>query len=168
MSRPVESKPIGWVNDGPSLALNTKCLSGSGIGRRGANTAPNTSATSQTMAIQPKMPSFLVAARSTSTGGAVGAGSRMSGWTPAATVDWDAGLTRGSADGSGMADPWVEDGVEDVDEEVHGDVAERKDGDVALEGDVLTAEDGVSDEETHSVDGEDVLDHDRPTDERAD
>src|SRR4051794_20553832 len=135
MSRPVESKPIGWVSDGPSLALSTKCLSGSGIGSRGANTALNTSATSQMIAIQPKIPSFLVAARSTTTGAADGAGSRTSGWTPAATVDWVVALTRGSADGSGMADPWVEDGVEDVDEEVHGDVAEGEYGDVTLERD---------------------------------
>jgi hypothetical protein len=31
-----------------------------------------------------------------------------------------------------MADPWVEYGVEDVDEEVHGDVAQGDDGDIAL------------------------------------
>ena len=88
--------------------------------------------TSHTIAIHPTIPSFLVAAFSNSTGVAAMAGSSTSVWTPAPTaVAFESELS-GLPDGSGMANPWVEDGVQDVDEEVHGDVPEGEDGHVAL------------------------------------
>src|SRR5438067_7587017 len=120
------------------------------------------------MATHPMTPSFLVAAFSTLTGPPVTEGSSTSAWTPASIVVTGSVAVNGSAEGSGMANPWVEDGVQDVDEEVHGDVAEREDGDVALEGNVLARHDGIGDEEAHAVDVEDVLDHNGATDERAD
>src|SRR5438046_7199267 len=101
-------------------------LSGADIGSHGASSAPPTTATCQTLATQPTMPSFFVADFSTACGGAL-AGWSTSAWTPASIAVEGSSLVMGSTDGFGMANPWVEDGVQDVDEEVHGDVPEGED-----------------------------------------
>src|SRR3954447_11183571 len=124
--------------------------------------------TSHTIAIHPTTPSFFVADFSTTTAPLGDTGSRTRGWTPASTVVAPGAVVAGSADGSGMSDPWVEDGVEDVDEEVHEHVAEGEDRHVTLQRDVLAPHDGVVDEEPHAVDVEDDLDDHGAADQRAD
>src|SRR3954452_4750449 len=167
MSWPMPSSPKGWARLGPSPAWRMNFLSGAGMGSHGAKTALSTIAAIQMIASQPTMPRSFVLAFSTTTGLAPGpaVGSSTIGATPAGTTP---AVVVASGDGSGMADPWVEDGVHDVDDEVHGDVAQRQDRDVALQRDVLAAEDGIRDEEAHPVDHEDVLDHHRAADERTD
>src|SRR5436853_5853267 len=106
--------------------------------------APSVIPPSQAMAIQPMIPSFRVAASSTTTKPASsGAASRVRVWTPAGTGSSTSASGTVLTEGSGMADPWVEDGVHDVDEEVDEDVADGDDRHVALQGDVLASEDGV-------------------------
>src|SRR3954447_19768260 len=166
-SCPVPSVPNGWPGVGPSFVWSRKCLSGAGIGRTGAKTAQKTTRPIQNMASQPTMPSFLVADFSTVTWPSTGGMSSTSGCVPAAMSPSSTAVAELS-DGSGMADPWVEDGVQDVDEEVHEHITERQDGHVALERHVLAAGDGIGDQEAHAVDHEDVLDHDRATDQGSD
>src|SRR5581483_1178218 len=167
MSWPVPSVPMGWANEMASVSWPMKCWSGAGTGSTGASSADSVTSASQTIATQPNRPSRFDALFSTLASVSVGGSSMTSDWVPATTGSCST-VGAGLGDCSGMADPRVEDGVEDVDEEVHDHVADREDRDVTLQCNVLATEDGVGDQESHAVDHEDVLDHDRAADERAD
>src|SRR5262245_25552961 len=69
---------------------------------------------------------------------------------------------------SGTADPRVEHGVQEVDEEVDEHEQDGDHEDVALQLDVLTGEDRLADLLAHPRDPEDDLDDDRAADEHAD
>src|SRR4051812_46941968 len=112
-------------------------LWGSARGRYGARMAMKATRPSHPMASQPNGPNLRGALCSTVVSSSNGGATRMNVSTPAGTaVSVPAGSAAGSSvvltDGSGMADPGVEYAVEDVDGEVHRDIHQGEDGDIAL------------------------------------
>src|SRR5918994_3037750 len=189
MPRPLPSPPKtcpGWI--GPLRTIPRKLSWGSSGGSAGAKMTASNSTVIQVSDSQPTRPSLRVPA--TSTAGAASTGStRAAGATPPAAavavaapcapygggdavagvvMVSPAGATGVGSTGSGMADPWVDDGVEDVHREVHDDIDDGDDRHEALQCHVLALEDGLPEEVAHPRDAEEHLDDDSAGDQRAD
>src|SRR5262252_2239685 len=136
-----------WPHCGPwSFSAGSDQVMGSFSGRIGASRAMAITNTSQPSDNQAPMPNgfFLLAA-------AVAAGTETTAaicCVPASTgsPSYSSSPARSWAalgSGSGMANPRVENGVEDVDGEVDQDVDDRDHGDVGLHCNVLLRSDGL-------------------------
>src|SRR5262245_22651459 len=109
---------------------------GSSMGRTGASRASATTRNSQKSAAVPPMPRRpRRTARSASGSGPSTAATRSTG--SSVVVGMSGGSTGAAGSSSGMADPRVEHGVQDVDQEVDEHVADGDDRHQALQGDVL-------------------------------
>src|SRR3954451_7124791 len=142
--------------NGPSLA---RLMYSPAVVRlvNGTMNAPTMMPTSQMSASQPPMPIRFVGALSTTGSPDI----------PPSRIRPDAGASLGLSESSCTAHPRIEEGVEDVDGEVHEHVADRDHGDEALDFLVLTLRDRTEELGTHPGDLEDHLDDDRAANERA-
>src|SRR5688572_23057135 len=151
MSKPLSSNPSQWPVRGPNLSStigSRNRWSTSATGKSPGATAIAATTTSQTMANQPKTPSRLVRACSTSTGAASAASTAAT----ASTASWATGPSDPevlSTSASGMADPRVHDRVEEVDQEVNDHVADGDQSHEALHRDDLTLTDCLEDQPPH-------------------
>src|SRR5829696_1882934 len=149
------SAPNQWSLPGPWRATPRNVSLGSLSGRRSASTAPNSSSVNQTIDAQNQKPSLRLRYVPAGSEESADAGIPASVWTS----------TTSSAD---MANPWIEDGVQEVDEEVHQDEAQRDDDDDTLHDEEVLLEDRRADDPAETGQREDLLDHERPTDQRGD
>src|ERR1700674_4989852 len=194
MSRPLLSQPsrwpeaVPWLANGPRFAQAVMLLFGSPHVTSPvlARMAISRTKTTQPMAIQvatlspgrpPGRPGTLAVTAPTgpSSGSTISpAWARSScsstslGGAPLLVADDGRSSVEGLAGCSGTTDPWVQHGVEEVDDEVHQDEEHRDDHDVALQRDVLAGVDGLVDLLAHAGDPEDDLDDDGATDQGAD
>src|SRR5829696_5080725 len=167
-----------------SFGLSTK-------GRTGARTASAVRTTSQATASQKKGPKRrLPLTGEAAMTGAAALAPRSSTSSTSSTAMASAGVTTpssatasrssssapgtmsiGSAvlrEGSGMADPGVEEAVQEVDQEVHDDEGDADHDDGALHHEEVALEDAEDDEAAEAVESVDLLDDQRPADEVAD
>src|SRR6202034_1217786 len=138
---------------------------GSGSGRRLAKIASRIMTLTHATQIQKKTPSFLRALFSCST--SCSASSAVMGVPPGRRIR---GLSScGSRLAvSGTCDPRVQDGVEEVHQEVHEDIDECHHEGHPLDLEVVARIDGVDELGSYPVQPEQVLDDECPGDERAD
>src|SRR5215813_6104994 len=144
---------------------------GSFRGRIGASNAIAITNTSQPSANQAPIPNgFLRRAAACAAGTETTA---AISWVAASTgsPSYSSSVARSCAalcSGSGMANPRVEDRVQDVDGEVDQHIENRDHCNIALHGDVLLRSDGLEQREPHTWQLENHLDDDGAADEGAD
>src|SRR5829696_3737615 len=123
------SAPNQWSLPGPWRATPRNVSLGSLSGRRSASTAPNSRSVNQTIDAQNQKPSLRLRYVPAGSDESADAGIPASVWTS----------TTSSAD---MANPWIEDGVQEVDEEVDDDEAHRDHDHDPLDDEEVLLEDG--------------------------
>src|SRR2546423_1084251 len=125
--------------------------------RTGTSTARTPSPTSQMSASQAPTPNRFVGACSTTTAPTTAPATSANG-PPAC----------GLSESSCTSHSWVENGIQNVDQEVHRHVADRDHGDEALDLLVLALGDGTEQLGAHARNLEHDFDDDRAADQRAD
>src|SRR5262245_55087596 len=168
-SRPSESAPSGCSAEKPAKRSITLGRLGSGSGSRVAKIAQNTTVTSQATASQKATPFFPPARRNRQRRRARGplpAGAGMTSRDGSSSTPRP--RTRSAASSSGcsaaIANPRVENRVEDVDDEVDDDEGDGDHQGAPLDHDEVSLEDGVNQQPTHPGQGEQRLDDHRPAD----
>src|SRR3954454_4365900 len=147
------SAPNQCAADGPWRATPANVLFGSLSGNQSANTAERTSRPSHTTEAQNRKPRRRLR-NCTSSSVAVGSRKLAAAWC----------CSKSSTD---IAHPWVQCGIQDVDDEVDEDESHGNDHRDALDHEEVLLEDGGDEGGTETWQREDGLDDERPSDQRG-
>ena len=156
-SRPCKSVPMTWAEDGGSRRCARPPSSGPYGARIGANIAATTKSGDEDTA--PRSAGLLRSRRRAA-----------SPHSPRLTRGGRRPDAIGIAGGGhlGVPDPRIEDGVQDVDQEIHHEEDEGEDQDRVLDHEVVAVDDAIHDVAADAAPGEDRLGDDRAREQAAD